>query len=75
MQWNHLLTPCHSFHEPIEVPFVRDKLEEYNDGLVDMYLVRKGWTDLTDQAPHLQNITQTRLFFGFLATFLAKGLR
>jgi hypothetical protein len=36
--------------------FVCNELEEYDGGPLDIYLVRKGWADLTDQTPHLQSI-------------------
>jgi hypothetical protein len=56
---NHLLTPRHPLHEPIEVLFVRNELEKYDGSPLNTYPVRKGWANLTDQTPHLQSIAQT----------------
>ena len=50
----HLLTPCHPLHEPIEVPFVCNKLGEYDGGPLSTYPVGKGRANLTDQTRHLR---------------------
>lgn len=69
---DHLPCPHSPVHGPIEVPYAC--IEEYDDGTLETYPVRKGWASPTSPSENVSRFIQTWLFFGLLTTFFGETI-